>query len=185
MREDAITRRAILAAIGTSTIGSTATVRTAANQDRDPSQYDRPRTITRNGVEFTQWDCSRIIINGPPEIAQILVSVQYNGISQPEGIGDTVSGTLDIRRFGLPVDIRVNDHLNEFDPLEGSLIIEGVSIYTSINDRSVSGNNQGQITSIGWPLDEWDCYEIRQMTPPEHIIRAPDEIPYSYEAKPY
>jgi len=171
--------------MGTSTIGSPATVRTAAGQDRDPSQYDRPRTITRNGVEFTQWDCSRVIVDGPPEIMQILVSVQYNGISQPEGIKDTVSGTLDIRQFELPVDIRVNDHLREFNPVDGSVVIETVTVYNSVGKRTIQTSDQGRIASVGWPLSEWDCYEVQQMTPPERIIRAPDEIPYSYEANPY
>jgi len=105
--------------MGTSAIGSTVTVRTAAGQDRDPSQYDRPRTVTRNGVDFTQWDCSRVIVDGPPAAGQIAVFVRYRDISQPEEIEDPVSGTLDIRQFEFPVDIRANDHLHEFDPVEG------------------------------------------------------------------
>ncbi|AFO57288.1 MULTISPECIES: hypothetical protein [unclassified Natrinema] len=90
----------------------------------------------------------------PPEIAQIVVAVQYNGISQPEGIEDTVSGTVDIRQFELPVDIRVNDHLHEFDPLGGRLVIKGVIVYTSVTDRSLPESTQGFLASAGWPLGE-------------------------------
>ncbi|WP_254526026.1 hypothetical protein [Natrinema caseinilyticum] len=178
-------RRTVLASLGTSALGGIVTTGTAIAQDRDPSEYDRPRTIEENGVEITQWDCSRAILDGPNEIVQIIVAVQYNGISQPEGIRDTVSGLLDVHNFDLPVDIRVNDHLDEFDPLDGSVIIEGVSIYNSLGERTPLTTDPGLIATFAWPIGEWECHEVRGMVPPDDIIRPKSAIPYEYNVEPY
>lgn len=182
MTDETPPRRTVLAAMGSSLIGGAITTGSATAQDRDPSEYDRPRTVEENGVEITLWDCSRVVVDGPAEIAQIVVYVQYYDFyadyyDSPE----PVHGTLNTYSFDMPVDIRVNDHIREFDPVDGSVIIEAVNVYTSVADRIPQNADEDRLVSIRWPQDEWDCFEVIGMVPPPEIIRDPEEIEYDYD----
>ncbi|ELY52111.1 hypothetical protein [Natronolimnohabitans innermongolicus] len=167
------TRRSVLAAVGaTSGVGFVGA--TVSAQDRDPTDYDRPRTLEDGGVEVTMHDCSRVLVDGDStRVDRIDVHVMYPryGDSSETWL-DVLDDILTVTGFDLPVDINVNAHLDEFDPPEGAAIITHVEVHGPDGDTVVSHR---------WPTNEWDCREITYSDIDPEAAREETPIEYEYE----
>ncbi|WP_140408907.1 hypothetical protein [Natronolimnobius baerhuensis] len=173
MEDNSLSRRRVLAAVSAVT-SSTIVSTTGTAQERDPDEFDRPRTVIDNGIEFIQWDCSRAIIDtNDIEVASIAVHTHHLGYEadyydEPSEL----DGTIEIIDFTLPIDVRVTDHYPDFEPEEGSIIISGVEVFDRANQR---------LANVGWPINEWRCREVRDSDLDLTAIRGLDEIEYEYE----
>ncbi|ARS89811.1 hypothetical protein [Natrarchaeobaculum aegyptiacum] len=145
-------RRVILAALGSVAAGSTAAKATDHHED-----LDRPRTIEENGIEFTKWDCSRVIIEDHTGRADhINILVRYLGLEmlddpddEPQRLVQDLSTATSLPELDGRVDINVNEYAHEVRPERGSIVISEIRVSNS--------DGEGQLAHVVWPSDEWDC----------------------------
>ncbi|WP_148221938.1 hypothetical protein [Natrialba magadii] len=150
-------RRAILAALGSVAAGTT-----VAQAHEHHEEFDRPRTIEENGIEFTKWDCSRVIIEdhtGRADFVNILVA--YFGLEmlsepddEPQRLAYDLSTGHVLPELDGRLDINVNDYTDEVQPEYGSIVISTVGVYNTDRDE--------QMALISWPIDEWECDYVMQ-----------------------
>lgn len=150
-------RRVILAALGSVAAGSTAAKATDHHED-----LDRPRTIEENGIEFTKWDCSRVIIEDHTGRADhVNILVRYLGLEmlsdpddEPTRLSQDLSTATSLPELDGRVDINVNDYADEVQPERGSIVITDITVRDT--------DSEEMLAQVAWPIDEWDCDYVMQ-----------------------
>ncbi|ADD07329.1 uncharacterized protein Nmag_3788 (plasmid) [Natrialba magadii ATCC 43099] len=149
-------RRSILSSISATAIGSgIATVTTA--QD-----YDRPRTVVENGVEFTKWDCTRIIVDtNRDDLAEVWVQVQYIAEYWREEL-DTTTHMERVTATYYGDELDINTHRRV--PIEGAYAGADRLSWTIIRDVTAVDQYGTEIASVEWPIEEWNCISMMEET---------------------
>ncbi|ELY47285.1 hypothetical protein [Natronorubrum sulfidifaciens] len=158
---DSRSRRDVLASISVAASGSViAEIATA--DDRDPSEYDRPRTVSENGVEITKWDCSRVLIDGDPDqVGTIRIGVEYViDYWRDELETQTAMDSIEIGYPELPEDINTNEYVPEAGAYADADRLSYVIIYMV----SVADHAGRTVAELDWPTEEWDCREMMDAT---------------------
>ncbi|WP_436346990.1 hypothetical protein [Natronorubrum sp. FCH18a] len=146
--ERQLSRRAILAAVSTATIGTVVTTAATA-QERDPTEYDRPLTVEENGIETTFHDCAHVIIDSDlySVVDRMMVSSAWttpDNHVQPERV--------DMRDVELPFEFIVNCHRDELGVEYGLATLGSINVWHDEDEYPAN---------FHLPFHEWDCGDIR------------------------
>lgn len=161
VEDNPLRRRAVLAGIGTAT--SVIAITTgAAGQDRDPGAYDRPRTEVVNGIEFTLWDCTRVIVDTDrTDLYEVQVQVEYIAEYWREELDTTTHmEAVTAEYYGEELDINTHRRV----PIEGAYAGADRLSWPMILSVTAFGHGEEELARIDWPTEEWDCREMIEET---------------------
>ncbi|RZV08769.1 hypothetical protein BDK88_2843 [Natrinema hispanicum] len=145
--ENTLSRRAILAGVSAAT--SSIVITEVAAQERDPTEYDRPLIIEKNGIETTFRDCSRVVIDSDHQSTITFISIGVGWTTPDNWVQNE---EVDVENPELPFEYVVNCHLDEIGVENGAATIDYVNVW---HDGADSPSH------FPMPFGEWDCGEIR------------------------